>query len=246
MSKWMKPVAIMLQPMVATVCLGLAVAPIGEAQAVGLRGFRTVFPRVVPQVRIPRAAIPRVPRVTIPKTPASRPLPQRVAPSGVIRRGVPERGMLSGQFKYRAQGTQKLSPSKQPSRVNKGVWTRPSDRQAGVNAAWREERALIAKQGKGSRKWSAKQRRDIMMKGRANGIHGHHINSVSAHPQLSRVPGNIAFVTGKEHRALHRLHGANTSGRLVDRKAIGEYYARLRTAGPKDPVTRLLKKRAGL
>ncbi|MEI2467798.1 DNRLRE domain-containing protein [Niallia taxi] len=92
-------------------------------------------------------------------------------------------------------------------------------RSTGVARAWKAERAMIAKYGQGTRKWSGKRRAEILRTGKARGFQGHHINSVKKYPQYQAMAKNIRFVTRKEHI---RLHGGNfrnqTSGKFIKRK----------------------------
>ena len=92
-------------------------------------------------------------------------------------------------------------------------------RRTGVNRAWKEERAMIAKTGQGTRKWSGKRRREILEYGSAKGMIGHHVNSVKNYPHLAGRANNVRFVSKKQH---YRLHGGNwrnqTTGRFINRR----------------------------
>jgi hypothetical protein len=94
-------------------------------------------------------------------------------------------------------------------------------RRNAVKEAWRLERELIIRTGKGTRKWSNKRKAEIVKTGKAKGFYGHHINSVSARPDLAGNPDNIRFVTFKEHFALHKFNWRNkTRGKLLNRRAL--------------------------
>ncbi|MBW0933479.1 hypothetical protein [Priestia megaterium] len=92
-------------------------------------------------------------------------------------------------------------------------------RGTGVRRGWAAERAMIAKYGQGSRKWSGKRRAEILRMGKAKGFIGHHINSVKNHPEWAGLAKNIRFVTPKQH---YRLHGGNwknkTTGKFIKRR----------------------------
>jgi len=93
-----------------------------------------------------------------------------------------------------------------------------ADRKAGVREAWRQERALLKAGKEGTRDWTARQRSQILKKGKAGKIDGHHINSVNVRPDLARNPDNIEFLTRKEHFRAHRGNWRHpTRGQLLDR-----------------------------
>ena len=72
-------------------------------------------------------------------------------------------------------------------------------RQYAVRQAWKNERELV-KQGMGSRDWTPTEQREIHMKGSVSGYEGHHMKSVSTHPQYAADPNNIQFLSFDEHR----------------------------------------------
>ena len=100
-------------------------------------------------------------------------------------------------------------------------------RRKAVREAWKQERELVAKTGKGTRKWSGKQRMELLKRGKVKGFDGHHINSVkkilrenSLDDALIKMadPDNIIFLTRKEHLSAHFGNFANeTTGALLSR-----------------------------
>ncbi|MCY8130359.1 Wall associated protein, partial [Bacillus spizizenii] len=94
-----------------------------------------------------------------------------------------------------------------------------SKRRSAVKKAWQQERDLIIRTGKGTRKWSNKRKAEIVRKGKAKGIIGHHINNVKHHPRLAGNPNNIRFVTRKEHYRLHHngKWRKKTTGKMIKR-----------------------------
>jgi hypothetical protein len=66
------------------------------------------------------------------------------------------------------------------------------------------------------------EKRELLATGKVKGYEGHHINSVSARPDLARNPNNIKFMKGRrDHLAEHGGNWRNhTSGRMLDRQAM--------------------------
>ncbi|WP_309383704.1 RHS repeat-associated core domain-containing protein [Cerasicoccus frondis] len=92
-------------------------------------------------------------------------------------------------------------------------------RSEAVAEAWRQE-ALLAKYApdKLTRNWTPAQIKELISTGKVKGFHGHHINSVSAHPELAGVADNIRFLTPAEHFAAHSRNWRNkTTGPLLTR-----------------------------
>ena len=89
-------------------------------------------------------------------------------------------------------------------------------RKKAVKQAWAREREMVAKTGQGTRRWSGKQRMELLKTGKVKGFEGHHINSVNGHPSLAGNLKNIRFVTRKQHLALHNGNWRNvTTGSLL-------------------------------
>lgn len=94
-------------------------------------------------------------------------------------------------------------------------------RRAAVRKAWKEEQALVKATGEGTRRWSEKEAKQLLNKGKVKGYQGHHIKSVKHHPNIEKHvgnPDNIEFVTPKEHLSRHRGNYKNkTKGALLNR-----------------------------
>lgn len=93
-------------------------------------------------------------------------------------------------------------------------------RDQAVKEAWHQERELL-KIGKGTRPWTPKQRKKILSNGKLTEYHGHHKNSVAAHPSEAGDPNNIEFLTIPRHKKTHNGNWRNpTTGTPIDRNAI--------------------------
>lgn len=85
---------------------------------------------------------------------------------------------------------------------------RTAEASKAIRRAWDNERELVSK-GKGTRNWTEDQQREIL-EGRCahdeNGLalEGHHMMNAEAHPELQGEPGNIQFLTRKEHLDAHK------------------------------------------
>ena len=93
-----------------------------------------------------------------------------------------------------------------------------------LSNAWKEERERVSK-GYGTRKWTVDEQKEILQRGAVRGYQGHHMKSVSRHPEHAGNPQNIQFLNQKEH--LYGAHG-------------GSYHNS--TDGYYDPETRTMKK----
>ncbi|TCJ15268.1 hypothetical protein EPD60_07905, partial [Flaviaesturariibacter flavus] len=97
-------------------------------------------------------------------------------------------------------------------------------RRAGVRQAWREERALLARTGDGTRRWSIREKVELLKNGKVKGYVGHHTNSVHDNSlAMAKNPDNVQFVKkGAEHLRKHNGNYANpTKGKLLNRKKDG-------------------------
>jgi hypothetical protein len=94
-----------------------------------------------------------------------------------------------------------------------------ADRQAGVNAAWRQEAELVRQTGHGTVNWTPQEMEELLRTGRVGGYEGHHINSINGHPEMARDPSNVRFVRGRaEHLGEHGGNFRNqTEGPLEPR-----------------------------
>lgn len=93
-------------------------------------------------------------------------------------------------------------------------------RLAAVRQAWREEREMVRKTGRGTRQWTDGEKQMLVKKGKVPGYDGHHINNASHFPELAGKADNIKFLNDAEHLAHHAGDFRNmTTGPLV-RRAI--------------------------
>jgi RHS repeat-associated protein len=93
-----------------------------------------------------------------------------------------------------------------------------SARRAAVRMAWRDERALVANTGEGTRAWTEAEQTELLNTGKIRGYRGHHINSVAGSPELASDPNNIRFLNQTEHLAEHSGRWqTRTYGDLLDR-----------------------------
>ncbi len=99
--------------------------------------------------------------------------------------------------------------------VNKSL---QSQRQKAVKEAWKQEKKLVEETGRGTKKWTAPQKKELLEHGKVKGQEGHHINNVKDHPDKAGDPNNIEFVTRKEHLQKHNGNFKNkTTGQLKNR-----------------------------
>jgi GHH signature containing HNH/Endo VII superfamily nuclease toxin len=95
-----------------------------------------------------------------------------------------------------------------------------SARRQAVKEAWKHERAIIAKGGRGTYDWTPAQRKEILNYGKVKGFDGHHINSVNDAVGQAADPDNIKFMPNSDHKKLHSENGGTkvpTKGPLLDR-----------------------------
>lgn len=87
-------------------------------------------------------------------------------------------------------------------------------RSKGVSEAWARERALVSK-GRGTRNWSVAEQKELLRTGRVKGYQGHHMKSVSKHPDYAAAPKNIQFLDARkgnnEHLKAHKGNYRNES-----------------------------------
>ncbi len=95
-----------------------------------------------------------------------------------------------------------------------------TQRRSAVRNAWKQERDMIIRTGKGTRNWSNKRKAEIVNKGKAKGMIGHHINNVRHHRDMAGNPNNIRFVSRKKHYRLHNngRWWKKTTGKLIRRR----------------------------
>jgi len=87
-------------------------------------------------------------------------------------------------------------------------------RSKGVSRAWAKERELVSK-GRGTREWTVAEQKELLRTGRVKGYQGHHMKSVSDHPQYADDPKNIQFLDSRkgnnEHLKAHKGDYRNES-----------------------------------
>jgi RHS repeat-associated protein len=81
-------------------------------------------------------------------------------------------------------------------------------RRRGVEKAWEKERELV-KTGKGTRRWTEAEKKELLKTGKVKGYEGHHIKSVKDNPELADDPTNIEFLTRDEHFEEHDFNWQN-------------------------------------
>lgn len=79
-----------------------------------------------------------------------------------------------------------------------------------VRGAWKVEQTL-ARQNRGTRRWSVGQRAELLATGRVKGYEGHHMKSVKMYPQYAGNPQNIQLLTESEHLRAHNGNYHNPS-----------------------------------
>ncbi len=89
-------------------------------------------------------------------------------------------------------------------------------RKADVNA-WNKEKELVLN-GSGTRDWSPKEQRQILLTGKAKGYEGHHMKSVDGHNSRAGDAENIQFLNRKEHLAAHGGNFKNNTNGFYDYK----------------------------
>jgi len=96
-------------------------------------------------------------------------------------------------------------------------------RQRAVGAAWKMEKQLVEATGKGTRNWTATEKKELLSAGKVKGYEGHHTKNVKDNPKDAGNPDYIKFVKGRdEHIAEHGGNFKNpTPGELIDRTAGG-------------------------
>jgi RHS repeat-associated protein len=93
-----------------------------------------------------------------------------------------------------------------------------SARRKAVQVAWEQERALVQLTGRGTRRWTPAEARQLLETGRVTGYQGHHINSILNSSQVAGNPYNVVFKTRPEHFAAHAFNWRTpTFGPLVKR-----------------------------
>ena len=84
-------------------------------------------------------------------------------------------------------------------------------RQKAVNQAWRHEKELIIKTGKGTRDWTPEEIQELMLNGKVKGYEGQHMKSAKAYPDFAGNADNIQFLKGRNMNVNEHLdaHGGS-------------------------------------
>lgn len=92
-------------------------------------------------------------------------------------------------------------------------------RRKAVKEAWKKEREMVIREGKGTIEWTEREINKLIVTGRVKGYVGHHINNVKHHPEMAGMQENVTFVkNGKDHLNAHGGNYRNeTHGPLVSR-----------------------------
>ncbi len=91
-------------------------------------------------------------------------------------------------------------------------------RQAAIKQAWKEEREMVLRTGRGTRQWTETEKQLLRKHGKVPGYDGHHVNNAYHFPELAGMPDNIKFVTEGEHLAHHAGDFRNmTTGPFIKR-----------------------------
>lgn len=92
-------------------------------------------------------------------------------------------------------------------------------RQTAVTQAWKEEREMVLRTGKGTRQWTDAEKQLLRRDGKVPGYEGHHVRNVYDHLLEAGNPDNIKFFSKSEHLVEHGGHWKNkTTGPLANRR----------------------------
>ena len=113
-------------------------------------------------------------------------------------------------------------------KIRDDIVPQSGSRGTGINRAWKLERELVLKTGKGTRNWTPEEIQELKNTGKVTGYTGHHRNNVNQFPEWKGDARNIDFISnqpnGGEHLNGNRGHRGNyqnpTNGRLIDREAM--------------------------
>ena len=67
-----------------------------------------------------------------------------------------------------------------------------------VKKAWEKERERV-QSGKGTRRWTISEQKELIKQGTVHGYDGHHMKSAALYPEYAGDPNNIQFLTPAEH-----------------------------------------------
>ncbi|OWY63308.1 hypothetical protein B7486_53805, partial [cyanobacterium TDX16] len=76
-------------------------------------------------------------------------------------------------------------------------------RQKGVRKAWKREKDLVKRTGRGSHDWTEDQKKELLERGRVSGYEGHHKQTVKDRPDLADDPDNVEILKHEDHMKKH-------------------------------------------
>ena len=84
-------------------------------------------------------------------------------------------------------------------------------RKKAVNDAWKKEKELVQKTGKGTRDWTEAEKQELLSTDRVKGYEGHHMKSAEVYPDLAGSSDNIQFLQGRKMVVNEHInaHGGN-------------------------------------
>ena len=92
------------------------------------------------------------------------------------------------------------------------------ERQKAVREAWKAEKELVEKTGKGTRVWTKAEKDELLKTGKVKDYIGQHIKSVKGHPESAGNKNNIEFIKNSEHLQKHNGNFRSpTDGDFIDR-----------------------------
>ena len=109
----------------------------------------------------------------------------------------------------------------------KGKWLTAKQfsvlRQKAVRHAWKAEKELVEKTGKGTRNWTESELVELLSTGKVKGYEGQHMKSANEFPDFAGDPDNIQFLKGRtmdinEHLDAHKGNYQNPTNGYYDHK----------------------------
>jgi hypothetical protein len=84
-------------------------------------------------------------------------------------------------------------------------------RQKAVRQAWKQEKELVQKTGKGTRGWTPEEIQELLKTGKVKGYEGQHMKSANEYLDFTGDPDNIQFLKGRNMDVNEHLdaHGGN-------------------------------------
>ncbi len=111
-----------------------------------------------------------------------------------------EKAKDAGKGTGNAASKRRVVDGKKEYNVN-GKWLTDNQfsalRQKAVRQAWKAEKELIDKTGRGSRDWTPDELEELMTTGKVKGYEGQHMKSANEYPDFAGDPDNIQFLKGR-------------------------------------------------